>query len=52
LTVAIEDTEADLYAAIDRVAERIGRTLDRRLSRSRQFSALSSRKQPLIAEAE
>ena len=46
-------TEADLYAAIDRVAERAGRTLDRRLSRSRQFSALSlSRKQPLIAEAE
>ena len=53
LTVAIEDTEADLYAAIDRVAERAGRTLDRRLSRSRQFSALSlARKQPLIAEAE
>lgn len=33
--VAIEDTEADLYVAIDRAAERVGRTLDRRLARRR-----------------
>jgi ribosome-associated translation inhibitor RaiA len=29
----IEDTEADLYMAIDRAAERAGRTLQRRLAR-------------------
>ena len=31
--IAIDDTEADLYVAIDRAAERTGRTLDRRLAR-------------------
>ncbi|MDP1735448.1 MAG: ribosome-associated translation inhibitor RaiA [Sulfuritalea sp.] len=51
--VAIEDTEADLYAAIDRAADRAGRTLDRRLSRRREFPVVSmSRQQPLPAEAE
>lgn len=34
--VVIEDTEADLYLAIDRAAERAGRTLARRLVRSQQ----------------
>ena len=33
--VVIEDTEADLYAAIDRAADRAGRTVGRRLSRQR-----------------
>ena len=33
--VVIEDTEADLYAAIDRAADRAGRTLGRRLVRRR-----------------
>lgn len=32
--IVIEDTEADLYVAIDRAAERAGRTLQRRLARS------------------
>ena len=32
-TIAIDDTEADLYVAIDRAAERTGRTLDRRIAR-------------------
>ena len=51
--IVIDELDSDLYVAIDRVAERAGRTLDRRLSRSRQFTALSlSRKQPLMAEAE
>lgn len=33
--VVIEDTEVDLYAAIDRAADRAGRTVDRRLARNR-----------------
>ena len=33
--VVIEDTEVDLYAAIDRAADRVGRTVDRRLARHR-----------------
>jgi ribosomal subunit interface protein len=33
--VVIEDTETDLYLAIDRAADRAGRTLNRRLDRQR-----------------
>jgi len=33
--VIIEDTEADMYVAIDRAADRAGRTVARRLSRQR-----------------
>lgn len=33
--VVIEDTEVDLYAAIDRAADRAGRTVGRRLERHR-----------------
>ena len=40
--VVIEDTEVDLYAAIDRAADRAGRTVDRRLARHRD-RARSSR---------
>ncbi len=36
--IAIEDTQADLYLAIDRAAERIGRTLDRRIARRHRFA--------------
>lgn len=36
--VVIEDTEGDLYVAIDRAAERAGRTLSRRLARQREFA--------------
>lgn len=36
--VVIEDTEADLYTAIDRATERAGRTLERRLARQREFA--------------
>jgi len=39
--IVVEDTEANLYAAIDRAANRAGRTLRRRLMRRRdQFRAL------------
>lgn len=34
--VVVEDTEADIYRAIDRAAERAGRTLARRLAHSQQ----------------
>ena len=40
--VVIEDTEADLYAAIDRAADRTGRTVGRRLARQRDRSRSSS----------
>jgi ribosomal subunit interface protein len=33
--IVVEDTEANLYAAIDRAANRAGRTLRRRLTRHR-----------------
>jgi ribosome-associated translation inhibitor RaiA len=34
--VVIEDTEADLYVAIDRAADRAGRTVARRIARRRE----------------
>ena len=40
--VVIEDTEVDLYAAIDRAADRAGRTVDRRLARHRDRARSSS----------
>lgn len=40
--VVIEDTEADLYTAIDRATERAGRTLERRLARQRKFAPVLS----------
>ena len=36
--VVIEDTETDLYTAIDRAADRAGRTVGRRLARLRDKS--------------
>lgn len=36
--IVIEDTEADLYVAIDRASDRCARTLIRRLERAREFS--------------
>lgn len=46
--VVIEDVEADLYVAIDRAAERAGRTLARRLARLREFAPVL----PMEPEAE
>ena len=45
--VVIEDTESDLYVAIDRASDRAGRTLTRRLARQRdkdRVLSLSSRR--------
>ena len=39
--MVIEDTEVDLYMAIDRAAERAGRTLARRLDRQREFAPVA-----------
>lgn len=39
--VVIEDTEEDLYAAIDRAADRAGRTVGRRLTRQRDMDRSS-----------
>ncbi|MEQ1600974.1 MAG: HPF/RaiA family ribosome-associated protein [Methylophilaceae bacterium] len=36
--IVIEDTETNLYVAIDRASERCSRTLTRRLERMREFS--------------
>lgn len=35
--IVVEDTEANLYAAIDRAADRAGRTLRRRVTRHRDL---------------
>ena len=39
--VVIEDTEADLYVAIDRATDRAGRTVGRRLARQRDTARAS-----------
>lgn len=44
--VVIEDTESDLYVAIDRAVDRASQTLDRRLSRQRDFAAGRARRLP------
>lgn len=36
--IAIDDTQTDLYVAIDRAAERTGRTLGRRIARRHQLA--------------
>ena len=40
--VVIADTQADLYAAIDRAADRAGRVVSRRLARLRRFDRTGS----------
>lgn len=51
--LVVKDTQSDLYVAIDRAAERIGRTLDRHLARRREISPVSAiRKQAVLTEAE
>lgn len=39
--MVIEDTEVDLYVAINRAAERAGRALARRLDRQREFAPVA-----------
>ena len=44
--VVIEDTEVDMYTAIDRAADRAGRTVGRRLARQRDHGRLRQRTAP------
>jgi len=44
--VVIEDTEADLYVAIDLAVGRASQTLERQLSKQRNFSARRTRLPP------
>jgi ribosomal subunit interface protein len=49
----VEDTQADLYVAIDRAADRIGRTFDRQMTRRREFPmASAARKQFATTDTE
>ncbi len=51
--LVVEDVQADLYLAIDRASERIGRTLDRHLARRRENPVVSAtRKQSAPIEME
>ncbi len=45
--IIIEDIEADMYTAIDRAADRAGRTLARKLGRLRQFGRRGTSWAPL-----
>ena len=47
--VVIEDTEADLYAAIDRASDRAGRTVVRRIQRQLR---LQKRPRPILLDAQ
>ena len=50
--IAIDDTQADLYVAIDRAAERTGRTLDRRIARRAKSAVRRSDKfEPMTEES-
>jgi ribosomal subunit interface protein len=45
IEVVVEDTESDLYTAIDRAAERVGRAVVRQIRRQRQTSLILARAQ-------
>jgi putative sigma-54 modulation protein len=46
----VEDTQSDLYVAVDRAAGRIGRTLDRHLARRRAAAVAPGSQQPPSGE--
>ena len=50
--VVIEDTEMDMYAAIDRATDRAGRTVGRRLARQRDNSRSAKHDRKAIMETE
>jgi ribosomal subunit interface protein len=51
-SLVVDDTEADLYVAIDRAADRAGRSLARRLERQRDYrQGLSTTTTPLRPSA-
>lgn len=50
-TIAIDDTQVDLYVAIDRAAERTRRTLDRRIARRQRLALAGHARQPALETA-
>lgn len=50
-SLVVEDVQSDLYVAIDRAFERIGRSLLRNLSRRRDFAAVSAARHDLQEES-
>jgi len=48
--LTVEEIQSDLYIAIDRAAERIGRALDRHLARQRDFPMMARRRQQASSE--
>ncbi|EXI65156.1 MAG: Dark-response protein 21 [Candidatus Accumulibacter adjunctus] len=48
--LVVEDTQSDLYVAVDRASGRIGRTLDRYLARRREAAMPAASQQPSPAE--
>lgn len=51
-TITIDDTQADLYVAIDRAAERTRRTLDRRIARRQRLALAGHARLPALETAE
>jgi len=51
LEVVVEDNQADLYQAIDRAAERVGRTVARHVGRQRQARFLARPERNAALEA-
>jgi ribosome-associated translation inhibitor RaiA len=49
-TLIVSETQVDLYVAIDRASERIGRSLNRHLARRRVFHADSATRRQLPTE--
>ena len=43
--VVVQDIESDLYVAIDRAVDRMGRALDRHLARRHEFPVVSATRQ-------
>ncbi|MEF8728543.1 MAG: ribosome-associated translation inhibitor RaiA [Accumulibacter sp.] len=48
--LVVEDTQSDLYVAVDRAAGRIGRTLDRYLARRRESAMPAASQQSSLSE--
>ncbi len=46
--LVVEDTQTDLYVAINRASERIGRTFDRRLARQRENPVVSATREQAV----
>ncbi len=50
-SLVVDDVQADLYVAIDRAFERVGRSLHRRLARRRGFVAVAAAHDDLMEQS-